>query len=180
MPVHITTERLLLRNFVSDDWKDLLEIAIDKAASPLAIYDHQFPTSEHEVKRITNWFVNGTDFLAVCESSTNRVIGYIYLGGETEKERDLGYNFHSKYWGKGYATEACVAAIEHAFNSLGVERITSSTANLNSPSVKLLRSLGFHKTGESLGSFTTTPEGSPIEFMGSSYLLEKVEWEKRH
>lgn len=179
MPVCVATRRLLLRNFTSDDWRDLLEIASDKAASPYAIYDYQFPTSEDEVRKIAAWFAGQDAFWAVCELSTRKVIGYIHLGGETEKERDLGYTLHSAWWGKGYAAEACTATVNYAFASLGVERIASVTADMNYPSVSLLKSLGFRKIAGGLASFARTPEGNPIEFMYSSYSLEKADWEKR-
>ena len=141
MPVYITTERLLIRNFATTDWKDLLEIAVDKASSQYAVYDHKFPTGKSEVKAITNWFAGGSQYLAVCELSTQKVIGFVCLSGENEKEKDIGYTFHSEYWGKGYGTEACTAAINYAFTVLNLERITSGTANLNYPSVRLLLSL---------------------------------------
>ncbi len=180
VPVHIKLKRILIRNFLVEDWKDLQEIAIDKASSQYSIYDYQFPTSETEIKAITNRFANGNDYFAVCELNTNKIIGYICLSGKKDIEKDFGYNFHSGYWGKGYATEACIAIVDYAFNTLKTERITSGTANLNYPSVRLLRSLGFSKTGESQASFNNDSEGNPIEFTGSSYLLEKAEYIKKH
>lgn len=176
--VKIKTRRLEIRNFVIDDWKDLQEIVIDKEASEFAIYDHQFPTSANEVKGITEWFAKGNNFLAVCELEQNKVIGYISLNGKNDSERDLGYCFSSVYQGKGYATESCVAIINYAFDTLCIERITSGTANLNYPSCRLLNKLGFVKTGEGVGSFRKTSEGNPIEFAGSSFLLEKDKWMK--
>ena len=79
----------------------MLEIAVDKAVSKYAPYDHHFPTSENEVKAITQWFARDTQFLAVNELATQKVIGYVSLSGENDKERDFGYTFHSEYWGKG-------------------------------------------------------------------------------
>ena len=69
--------------------------------------------------------------------------------------------------------------INYVFNEMGVEQFTSGTANANYPSCNLLAKLGFHKTGESTESFRNTPQGKPIEFVGSSFLLEKDEWEKQ-
>lgn len=178
--VTIKTSRLEIRNFRTDDWRDLQEIIISKETSEYAIYDHQFPTSENEIKGITEWFSKGDNFLAVCELACNKVIGYISLNGEIDKEKDLGYCFSSIYQGKGYATEACIALISHAFNNLNVERITSGTANLNYPSCKLLNKLGFIKTGEAIASFRKTSEGKPIEFVGSSFLLKKEDWMKNN
>ena len=179
MSIDIRTKRLLLRSFVASDWRDLLEIAVDKAASPYAIYDHQFPTSETEVKRITGWFATRSDFLAICEPSVDRVIGYIHLGSENPTERDLGYTLHSTYWGKGHAAEACTAAIDHAFSSPNVETIRSGTAKLNAPSAKLLRSLGFKETGDSPASFANDAQGKPIQFVGSSFVLTRDVWIER-
>lgn len=176
MSIEIHTGRLLLRSFVSSDWRDLLETAVDKASSQYAIYDHQFPTSETEVKRIAGWFATRTDFLAVYEPSIRKVIGYIHLGGDNPAERDLGYTFHSRHWGKGYAAEACAAAIDHAFSSPAVRTIRSGTAKLNAPSVKLLRSLGFKETGEAVGSFANDPQGQPIQFVGLSFVLTRAVW----
>lgn len=146
---------------------------MDKAASPYAVYDHRFPATENEVKTITDRFAKDPQFLAVCELAAQKVIGFISIYGENEKERNFGYTFHSAYWGKGYASEACAAVVEYAFNVLGIEKLHSGAANLNYPSVKLLLSLGFRKTGEEICSFWKTPEGKPIEFTGSYYLLEK-------
>lgn len=174
----IKTNRLLIRNFTSGDWKDLQEVVIDKEASEYAIYDYQFPTSENEVKGITEWFARGTNFLAVYELSDNKVIGYVSLNGGNNERADLGYCFHSAYHKKGYATEACVAIINYAFITLNKEKITSGTANLNHPSCRLLTRLGFNKTGEGIASFRKPPEGKPIEFLGSAFLLEKNEWLK--
>lgn len=174
--INIKTNRMLLRNFVIDDWKYLQEIIIDKETSEYAIYDHQFPTSDIEVKKITEWFAKGNKFLAAYDLTDNRVIGYIALNGEEEKEKDIGFCFRSLYQGKGYATEASIAVINYAFNTLNVDQITSGTANLNIPSCMLLSKLGFKKTSEEIVSFRKNSDGNPIEFVGSSFLLERDEW----
>lgn len=46
----IETERLIIRNFKTDDWKALQEMIIQKESSEYAIYDHQWPTSDKEIK----------------------------------------------------------------------------------------------------------------------------------
>lgn len=170
------TERLTIRNFTPDDAKDLQDIIISKEASKYAMYDHEFPTSLDEVKKINLWFSMGDKFLAVYEPNDHKVIGFICLNGESEKILDLGFCFNSKHEGKGYATEASTAVINYAFNTLQVERLESGTANLNDPARRLLQRLNFSKQNEEILSFRTTPEGKPIEFIGSNYLLEKDNW----
>lgn len=176
--IDIKTERLEIKNFVIDNWRDLQEIFIDYEASGYANYDYQIPTTDNEVKRITDRYVKNK-FYAVSELNNNRVLGYVCFNGENYKELDLGYCFNSLYHGKGYATEACIAVINYAFNTLQVERLTASTAKLNYPSCRVLNRLGFSKTGECINSYRKATDGNPIEFVSSLFLLEKDEWMKK-
>lgn len=175
----IYTKRLIIRNFTPDDAKDLLEIIISKEASKYAIYDHEFPTSLNEVKEINTRFSLGDKFLAVWEPIDRKVIGFICLNGDHKDIRDLGFCFNALYQGNGYAAEAASAVIDYAFNTLLVDHMESGTANLNYPACRLLEKLNFSKQNEEILSFRTTPEGKPIEFVGSNYLLEKDEWQNR-
>ena len=172
------TKRLQIKNFVMDNWRDLQEIFVDYESSEYAIYDYQITTTDNEVKGKTDRYAKN-NFFAVCELNNNKVIGYVCFNGENYKELDLGYCFNSLYQGKGYATEACIAIINYAFNTLQVERLTGSTANLNYPSCRMLNRLGFSKTSERINSYRKTTEGSPIEFVDSLFLLEKDEWMKK-
>ena len=63
---------------------------------------------------------------------------------------NLGYNLSSKFWGSGYASEACQAIIEWAFDKgLGtpVNRIQAITVPENVKSEKVLKRLGFQQEG---------------------------------
>lgn len=173
------TERLTIRNFTPDDAKDLQEIIISKEASKYAIYDHEFPTALTEVREINRRFSMEDKFLAVFEPIDRKVIGFVCLNGDPEKMLDLGFCFNASHQGKGYAIEAASAVIDYAFNTLQVKRLESGTANLNEPARRLLEKLNFSKMNEEILSFRTTPDGKPIEFVGSNYLLEKDEWQKR-
>lgn len=177
--INIKTQRLVIRNFLYEDWVQLQEIIIDKEASEYAVYDHQFPTSDIEVQEIAKWFSQSDSFLAVYLESAKRIIGFIALNGETATEKDLGYCICSTYQGQGYASEACTAVIDYVFDTMGTERLTSGTANANLPSCNLLNKLGFQKTGEGIAYFRKTSEGKPIEFIGSAFILAKANWVKK-
>lgn len=171
----IRTERLELRNFVPEDFRDLQEIIIDKEASAYAVYDHEFPTADEAVRGITARFAKGDKFMAVWLPKAEKVIGFVCLHGE-DRKLDLGYCFHSTFGGQSYATEACRAVVSHAFNTLMVDSLESGTALLNAPSCRMLDRLGFEKTGEEKLAFRKDAEGNPIEFTGGSFLLEKETW----
>jgi len=51
--IKIETERLIIRNFRISDWETLHEIICQYNASEFAAYDHKWPTSPEEIKRVT-------------------------------------------------------------------------------------------------------------------------------
>jgi hypothetical protein len=54
--IAIETDRLTIRNFGSDDWQDLQEVAVQYRASEWAKYEDPWPTSTEEVKGMAEWF----------------------------------------------------------------------------------------------------------------------------
>lgn len=170
---NLVTQRLVIRNFVNEDWEQLKEILIDKEVSKYAIYDYQFPTTDNEIQDITRYFATGNNYLAVCESTSGKIIGFVSLNGENERKLDLGFCIYSPYQRQGYAFEACRTVINYAFSVLNVEQLTSGTANENSPAYKLLHKLGFRISDEGTTSFRKTPDGLPIEFIASLFVLNK-------
>jgi RimJ/RimL family protein N-acetyltransferase len=56
---------------------------------------------------------------------------------------DLGYLLHPKAWGRGYATEACEAALSWFAGALPGEAVVLTTQTANEPSLRLAARLGF-------------------------------------
>jgi RimJ/RimL family protein N-acetyltransferase len=70
--------------------------------------------------------------------------------GTVELSLDLGnasaslaYLFARAYWGAGYASEACAAAIAHAGTAADIERVTATIDTRNERSIALVERLGF-------------------------------------
>ena len=178
----LETERLIIRNFRSDDWEALHTMINQYAASKFAAYDHQWPTSPEEIRQIAAWFAGGDDYLAVCLKESGRLIGLVSLSPEQPadgREFNLGYMFNFDYHGHGYATEACRAVIGHAFTHLQAQRVITGTAAANRASCRLLEKLGFRKTTARIGSFGSRQDGKPLEFLGYRYVLASDEWAAR-
>ena len=176
----LETERLILRNFIISDWKALHEMINQYESSGLAVYDHKWPTSPEEIRKVAERFASGDSYLAVWLKDTSRFIGFVSLNREQKedcREFNIGYIFNFDYHGKGYATEACRAAIGHAFDRLQARRVITGTAAANLASCRLLERLGFKRTVESVGSFRNTQDGKPIEFLGCTYAISRDEWE---
>ena len=170
----IKTARLIIRRVRADDWKAIQEVWEDEAKSRYAQYDRPNDLDDQAVcGRITMWsfFANGDEhiFYAVCLKE--RVIGYVSLN-RTEGGYEIGYCFHSYFHGKGYAKES-ISGILEDLKSRGMSgiRITAGTALENTPSVRLLLSLGFNQAGTEKVSFYKDDDGNNIIFDGGVYEL---------
>ena len=151
----LETERLVIRNFRVDDWEALHESILQYVASGLAAYEpNQWPTTPEGIKGATEWFASGDEYFAVClKEEKDRYIGFVCLNKqEKEGEFNIGYVFNFNYHGKGYATEACQALLNHAFNQSQAIRIVTGTPTANTASVRLLERLGF-RTTETPGAY---------------------------
>ena len=168
----LKTERLTIRHIVADDWKSIKEIWVDFNTSALSQYDKPHITDDADVQpRIAKWAAanSGTEhmFFAICLGDT--VIGYSAFNIR-ENGHEIGYCFHSAYHGKGYAKESHLALIDY-MRELGIKRLTAGTALNNTPSVALLKSLGFELIETEKVSFYKDSDGNDIVFDGGIFEL---------
>ena len=142
----LKTERLTIRHIVADDWKSIRDIWVDFNSSEYAQYDTPHITENANVQaRIVKWAAANSGmehmFFAICLDEI--VIGYIAFNVR-DIGYEIGYCFHSAYHGKGYARESMLALFDY-LRTLGIKKFSAGTAINNTPSVKLLTSLGFSR-----------------------------------
>ncbi|MBI3510412.1 MAG: GNAT family N-acetyltransferase [Bacteroidetes bacterium] len=89
----------------------------------------------------------------IAELKENKeVIGWCGLKFvEEKKETDVGYRFFRKFWGKGYGTESCGAALEYGFEKLGVKKIFAEARKENAASIRIMEKCGMKFLRESKG-----------------------------
>ena len=168
----LKTERLIIRHIEPNDWENIKEIWIDFNASTFSQYDMPHNTDDNDVRgRIAKWAAasSGTEhiFFASCLGET--VIGFFSFNIRKDSY-ELGYCFHSKYQGKGYAKESLKALIGY-LPAIGIKKLTAGTALNNVPSVSLLKSLGFKLIGTEKVSFYKDEHGNDIFFEGGIFEL---------
>ena len=166
----LKTERLNIRHVIADDWKSIRDMWVDFNSSEYAHYDTPHITEDANVQaRIAKWaaFNSGTEhmFFAICLDET--VIGYIAFNIR-ENGHEIGYCFHSAYHGKGYAMESHLALFDY-LGTLGITKFSAGTALNNTPSVKLLASLGFKLVTQEKVSFYKDADGNDIVFDGGIF-----------
>lgn len=137
----LETTRLILRNFLMEDFDDLYEYLSDP---DVVEYEPYKAMNEQEVRDALAWRCGTDDMIAVVLKESGKVIGNVYLGNRDFNSKEIGYVFNINYWGKGYAKEACKTLIEHCFSN-GIHRIFAELNADNNNSWRLVESLGFRR-----------------------------------
>lgn len=174
----IETDRLIVRNFKPQDWKDLQEYV---SYEEVVKYEEDWDTSDQECQNYAKFFSQEDTFWAVELKENNKVIGHVYFN-RTEPEHfltwDLGYIFSPLFSKKGYATEACNAILQYGFEKLGMHRVVAKCNPDNVASWKLLERLSMRKEGlcKKAVAIKTTVDGNPIWWDEYVYSMLEEEW----
>jgi RimJ/RimL family protein N-acetyltransferase len=101
--------------------------------------------SEAQLARFRrHWAEHGFGIWAAEERETGRFVGRIGLQYHRlwPHDPEVGWALDPAFWGLGYATEGGAAALEHAFDTLGFERVVSIVLPANVRSVRVMQRLG--------------------------------------
>jgi [ribosomal protein S5]-alanine N-acetyltransferase len=136
--VILETSRLLLREFRAEDSDPMFAVLGDPEA--MRFYPAPFARAGVEAWITRNqerYRREGFGLWAMVLNSTGEVIGdcgCVLQDVENRREIEIGYHVRRDLWGKGYATEAARACLEHAFSRLRAPRVVSMIRpeNLNS------------------------------------------------
>lgn len=151
--MQLTTDRLLLREFVADDWPTVLAYHSDPR------YHRFYPSTgsnEEQARAFVGMFLAQQQAqprikfqLAVTLQENGQLIGNcgVRLKEADALEADIGYELAPEHWGRGYATEAARAMTAFGFNQLGVHRIWSWCIADNVGSAHVLEKLGMRQEG---------------------------------
>jgi RimJ/RimL family protein N-acetyltransferase len=148
----VETDRLLLRQFRSDDLESLLAFHGDAESVRYVPYPpRDRPTMARVLAdKITNTTLSQPGDrleLAATLSSDGALIGDLLLALRSVEHETLevGYIFSRAYAGRGYATEAVRALLDLAFGPLGARRVIARVDARNAASLALLDRLGLRR-----------------------------------
>jgi RimJ/RimL family protein N-acetyltransferase len=149
----LETERLILRDFVEDDWHAMLAYNSD----PLYLrYNDSIEGTQERVQEFIGWFLAQQKEdprikfqLAITLKSNHLLIGNcgVRMDEVNSVEANIGYELDPKHWNNGYATEAAGAIMDFGFTRLGVHRIWADCIAENTGSVHVLEKLGMRLEG---------------------------------
>ena len=149
----ITTARLVLRDFVADDWR---AVQVYQSDARYLRFNPWTARPEAEVRAFVQRFISHQSQdprrkfqLAITLPENGRLIGNVGVRrkSENEWEADLGYELDPHYWGQGYATEAARAMLAFGFRELNLHRISAECRPDNTASAHVLEKLGMRREG---------------------------------
>lgn len=149
--MQLATDRLILREFVANDWQAVLAYQFDPRY--LRFYDWEGRTAA-EARDFVQIFLDQQTTrprhkfqLVITTKAEGKLIGNcgIRLDAPTASTANIGYELAPEQWGHGYATEAARAILAFGFSELGLHRIWASCVAENTASAHVLIKLGLRR-----------------------------------
>jgi RimJ/RimL family protein N-acetyltransferase len=182
MTTSLRTDRLELRPVRDEDIDRILEYRNLPEVTRWLIRTEVDPASFRAAWRRA---AEDPDDYGVVVTLDGVVIGTVSLevvdgmgqpGMPRRTEAQFGYIFDPAYAGQGYATEAVSAMVAHAFDLLGVRRITAGCFADNLASVRILEKVGMRREQHGIGDSWHAALGWVD---GYTYGLLAQEWRER-
>jgi [ribosomal protein S5]-alanine N-acetyltransferase len=172
--IQIETDRLILREMQVQDGEDFYNLNADpevlkytgdvafKSISESKEFLVKYPSISYNKDGYGRW--------TCVEKLTKQIIGWCGLRLQETGEVDLGYRFHKRFWGQGFATESSIASLDLGFKNLKLEVIIARASKDNIGSWKVMEKLGMKFRNE--------------EFFhgqaGYVYKITRNQWLERH
>ena len=144
----LETERLLLRVQQAGDFERYAEMLAHPSSLHIGGPLLRHVAWRRFLQMPGAWVLQGFAMFSVVEKSSGRWMGQAgpwcpdgWPGTE------VGYSFHMDARGKGYATEACAAAMDYAFDTLGWDEVIHSISPENTASQTVAQRLGSRNRG---------------------------------
>lgn len=147
----LETERLVLREMDQGDFAALCAILQDDEA--MYAYEGALPDDEAQAwldRQLERYARDGFGLWAVVLKETGAMVGQCgltYQDADGVRVVEVGYLFQRAFWHRGFACEAARACRDHAFDTVGVERVYSIIRDTNLPSQRVARRLGMEPEG---------------------------------
>lgn len=159
----LETERLILRAPRLEDAETIAALANDRrvAENTLRI-PHPYALSDAE-SFIDHANAAAGEIVFLITTHGARVLGACGVAKLDGEQPEIGYWLGVPFWGKGYATEAARAVIDHAFGDLGYDALVGGARVSNPASRRVLEKCAFQWTGVGLYRIRALASSAPVD-----------------
>jgi [ribosomal protein S5]-alanine N-acetyltransferase len=151
--MHLTSERLVVRDFVPADLEDVYAYGSD----PEVVRYMPFPPSTRDgtqahIERCMAAAATQPRTVydvGIALKGTGRIIGgcTLHVYDQHSRQAAFSYLLARPYWGRGYATEAMRALLRFGFGELGIHRAHDACDAENVASARVMEKLGMRLEG---------------------------------
>jgi RimJ/RimL family protein N-acetyltransferase len=146
------TERLVLRPLAEEDLLELVAMNGD----PEVMAHISAPMTAGEVAAaLPRWVAGQGDFGLWTGLRGGAFVGVWFLSADPDDGRagEVGWRLPRASWGQGYAVEGAQELIEHAFGTLGLDRVWAETMAVNTRSRRVMARLGMEHVRTYVGEW---------------------------
>lgn len=173
--IRIETDRLILRPPRFEDFDAYADNMADPAAARFIGGAQTRPVAWRGFLQLAGaWAIQGFSMFSVLERDGGRWVGRLgpwYPDGWPGSE--VGWALAREAWGRGYAQEACIAAIDWTFEHLDWTEMIHSIHPDNHASATLAQRLGSSLRGA--GHLPPPYETEPVQIWGQT----RAQWRQR-
>jgi len=151
LPLPIATQRLTLRRFMPEDWKDLLEFMGDEELFRYAgrtLQEDEILAWLERDRHVRLSTPGQTFWLATVITQTNKVVGYAGLSLTDPLQAMLHIFLSRTYQKQGLAIEALDALLGFGFEGIKLHRVAASCDSRNVAASKLFERVGMRREAE--------------------------------
>ncbi|SDE64806.1 GNAT family N-acetyltransferase [Auraticoccus monumenti] len=147
----LATERLRLGGWGPAEREALVALNADPEVMRYFPSTQDRTRTEGLLDRVERSFAErGWGLWAVTPNETGACTGFVGLLAMPEGVPgaggvEVGWRLARSGWGRGYATEAATAVLDHAFGPLGLSEVWSMTTVTNTPSQAVMGRLGMRR-----------------------------------
>jgi RimJ/RimL family protein N-acetyltransferase len=166
---------LRIRPFTHDDWQALHAYASDPATM---MWIPEGTMSEEQAQAfVAENQVEEAHAHALELRADGTLVGHmIFHPWFAPRTYEVGWVLASQFHGRGYATEAARALIEHGFRTLGLHRIIATCQPENPPSWRVMEKLGMRREAHFVKCIH---RGGDTWWSEYFYALLHSEWQQR-
>jgi RimJ/RimL family protein N-acetyltransferase len=149
--VHLLSDRLLLREFVPDDFAAVHAFASDPV---VVLHTDWGPNDPDDTRAFLTEAITDAAAeprsrfaLGVVRRATGSLVGSAELRVTADRRGEIGYVLSRAEWGHGFGTEAAGTLLGLGFRDLGLLKITATCSPRNLASTTVLTRIGMRQEG---------------------------------
>jgi RimJ/RimL family protein N-acetyltransferase len=169
----LETDRLILREPRLDDAAAVAALANNrKVAEMTSLLPHPYG-----IEDAARWISSlpaetGNWNFVMVERESGKLVGVCGYGKRPLRGPKISYWIGEPFWGRGYATEAMRAVVDHLFSVTALDEIAAGCRVTNLASRRVLEKCGFQWTGVAL--FRVRALGASVP--ADQFKLERRNW----